>query len=88
MSVTRNISEWIMAGINLSADRIMLFGIESFWSYAKRRLQKFNGVPALPALDAVCYSRAFGFVPNSRIEGIHRSDQTEPSAYSMRVIRA
>ena len=21
-------------------------GIESFWSYAKRRLQKFNGVPA------------------------------------------
>jgi transposase len=27
-------------------DRSHINGIESFWSYAKRRLQKFNGVPA------------------------------------------
>jgi len=27
-------------------DQSHINGIESFWSYAKRRLQKFNGVPA------------------------------------------
>jgi transposase-like protein len=27
-------------------DHSHINGIESFWSYAKRRLQKFNGVPA------------------------------------------
>lgn len=27
-------------------------GIESFWSYAKRRLQKFNGVPIVPSTCA------------------------------------
>ena len=41
----QNIFETIMAAMNLQNGNRHINGIESFWSYTKRRLVKFNGVP-------------------------------------------
>ncbi len=45
MWATRNTSGYVMAENEFARGNCHINGIESFWSYAKRRLAKFNGVP-------------------------------------------